>query len=159
MVGIFLVLVFVFPQIFSIDRSVSGAGFGYDYKVLVNSGICPQNRHTKTAPIKFLNKLNPLSNKSSALEAGKRLYGEKAKPTPCRLCHGIRGNGNGKLASNMEPPPRNFTCIEIMHKLPDGQLFWIIKNGSKGTKMPQHKHTLNDREIWQLIHYIRTFSK
>ena len=57
----------------------------------------------------------------------------------------------------MEPPPRNFTCEKVMEALPDGQLFWVIKNGSKGTAMPAHKFSLRDDQIWQLILFIRRF--
>ena len=105
----------------------------------------------------YLKKINPIPYNSDDLSAGEDLYLKEAKPFACRLCHGFRGNGNGKLAQNMDPPPRNFTCEQIMSTLADGQLFWIIKNGSKGTKMPIHKNTLTDRQIWQLIHYIRQF--
>jgi mono/diheme cytochrome c family protein len=35
-------------------------------------------------------------------------------------------------------------------------MFWIIKNGSKGTGMIAHKNTLKDKEIWDVIKYIRT---
>jgi len=45
-----------------------------------------------------------------------------------------------------------------MDSLPDGQLFWIIQNGSPGTAMPAFKG-LADEQIWQLIHYIRHFSE
>ena len=34
-------------------------------------------------------------------------------------------------------------------------MFWIIKNGSKGTGMVAHKKTLNDKAIWDVIKYIR----
>ena len=44
-----------------------------------------------------------------------------------------------------------------MKELPDGQLFWIIRNGSQGTAMPAFKN-LHDDQIWQLIHYLRHFS-
>ncbi|MFQ5444095.1 MAG: c-type cytochrome, partial [Nitrospinales bacterium] len=105
------------------------------------SGICPQVRKTRKASRKYYSRKNPLPASEEHWNAGKILYHEKAKPTPCRMCHGIRGNGNGKLAVGMEPPPRNFTCFEMMKELPDGQLFWIIKNGSKGTAMPVHNST------------------
>ena len=124
----------------------------------VVSGICPQSRKTKKAPSRFYGKQNPLLPSSDNLERGKNLYQKEAKPTACRMCHGIRGNGNGRLAVRMEPPPRNFTCGEMMESFPDGQLFWIIKSGSRGTAMPAHKSTMSDREIWQLIHYIRQFT-
>ncbi|MEC7641343.1 MAG: cytochrome c, partial [Nitrospinota bacterium] len=125
---------------------------------LAASGICPQKRNTRTASGSDLKQQTPFPVSPESVQAGHRLYQKEAKPMACRLCHGIRGNGNGRLAVNMEPPPRNFTCLKIMKTLPDGQLVWIIKNGSKGTKMPAHKSTLWDREIWQLIHYLRTFA-
>ena len=112
--------------------------------IRVASGICPQNRKTRTAPGRYLQK-------------GKKLFLKNAKPTACKLCHGIRGNGNGNLARGMEPPPRNFTCGKVMKDLLDGQLFWVIRNGSKGTAMPAHKFSLSTEQIWQLILYIRRF--
>ena len=44
-----------------------------------------------------------------------------------------------------------------MAQISDGQLFWIIKNGSAGTLMPEFID-LSDKSIWQLIIYIREFS-
>ncbi len=129
------------------------------WKVIrVASGICPQNRKTRSAPSRYLKKKNPLPDSPENIAAGKSLYYEDAKPTACRLCHGLRGNGNGSLASALTPSPRNFTCAEVMDQISDGQLFWIIKNGSKGTGMPIHKETLSDKKIWQLIRFIRQFA-
>ena len=125
--------------------------------VKATSGICPQNRKTKTAPGRYLKKTNPLESTKKNIEKGKNLFLKNAKPTACKLCHGIRGNGNGHLARSMEPPPRNFTCRKVMEGLPDGQLFWIIRNGSKGTGMPAHRFSLSKEQIWQLILYIRLF--
>ncbi len=121
------------------------------------AGICPQNRKTRRAPKRYLKKNNPLTDSSENRERGRVLYNKDAKPTACRLCHGVRGTGNGKLAMPLDPPPRNFTCAENMRGVSDGQLFWIIKKGSKGTAMPAHERTLSDREIWELILYIRRF--
>ena len=123
------------------------------------SGICPQNRKTRTAPSRYLKKKNPLAPTPNNLAEGKRLFNKDARPTACRLCHGTKGNGNGSLARRLDPPPRNFTCAEVMSDLPDGQLFWIIKNGSRGTAMPAHKSTLNSEEIWKLVLFIKQFLK
>jgi mono/diheme cytochrome c family protein len=125
--------------------------------VKATSGICPQNRNTKTAPGRYLKKTNPVAPTKENIEKGKNLFLKKARPTACKLCHGIRGNGNGHLAKGMEPPPRNFTCGKVMAGLSDGQLFWIIRNGSRGTGMPAHRFSLSKEQIWQLILYIRNF--
>ncbi len=122
------------------------------------AGICPQPRNTAQAPERYFRVQNPLAPSAGNLEAGRELYREKARPTPCRLCHGLRGDGNGRLAEKLVPPPRNFTCRETMKEIPDGQMFWIIKNGSRGTAMPAHKLTLSDNEIWRLILYLRQFA-
>ncbi|MBT3183634.1 MAG: c-type cytochrome [Nitrospina sp.] len=123
------------------------------------SGICPQNRTTRKAPGRYLKKKNPVPPTAENIAEGRRLFNQDAKPTACKLCHGARGNGNGSLARRLEPPPRNFTCADAMEGLPDGQLFWIIQNGSRGTAMPAHKSTLKPEEIWQLILFIRKFLK
>ena len=123
------------------------------------SGICPQNRTTRKAPGRYLKKKNPVPPTAENIAEGRRLFNQDAKPTACKLCHGARGNGNGSWARRLEPPPRNFTCADAMEGLPDGQLFWIIQNGSRGTAMPAHKSTLKPEEIWQLILFIRKFLK
>jgi len=127
--------------------------------VFAGLGICPQNRNTRQAPNSYLEKRNPFPKNEANLKAGEILYQEKAKPTACRLCHGYRGGGNGQLSMSLNPPPRNFSCAQTMKALSDGQLFWIIKKGSKGTAMPIHEHHLTDKQIWQLIRYIRGFAK
>ena len=125
--------------------------------LVIALGICPQPRNTKQAPPKYKKKINPLLATTQNIEKGKLLYQVEAKPTACKMCHGIRGNGNGLLARGLEPAPRNFTCKETMEVISEGQLFWIIKNGSKGTAMPSHKFTLSDRDIWQIIYYLKNF--
>ncbi len=126
--------------------------------VLIARGICPEARGTREAPAEDLRRANPFPASREHLERGRRLYFEEARPTPCRLCHGAYGRGDGRLSKGLTPPPRNFTCRDTMHKLSDGQLFWIIRNGSPGTGMPAHKHTLKDEDIWRLILYIRRFA-
>ena len=131
--------------------------------VLWGSGItlaevCPQERHVFQAPDNIYNLINPLGNTPDVQAKGEKLYHWTAKPLPCANCHGISGNAKGMMARSMTPKPRNFSCKVMMKDIPDGQLFWIIRNGSAGTGMlPYNK--LNDDQIWQLVAYIRHFSK
>ena len=122
------------------------------------SGICPQPRKTVTAPDKYLRLENPLEVTPSNILAGKTLFQVDAKPSACRICHGISGDGLGIMFHRVKPKPRNFTCVHTMDDLPDGQLFWIIQNGSPGTAMPSFSY-LADDQVWQLILYLRSFSK
>jgi cytochrome c len=119
---------------------------------------CPQKRKTPTAPEKFLKMKNPLPLNDATLKAGETLFQLQGKPIACKACHGEKGNGKAESGFESTPPPRNFTCAKTMNALPDGQLFWIIRNGSPKTSMFAFP-SLSDEQVWQLIHYIRQFSK
>jgi mono/diheme cytochrome c family protein len=121
-------------------------------------GDCPQKRNTKAVSFKYKNKKNPLKPTSANLKAGEALYQKKAKPMACQLCHGKHGDGKGPGGAGIKPAPRNFTCSATMKDISDGQLFGIIKGGSPGTAMLGFK-SLKDEQVWQLIHYIRSFLK
>ena len=123
-----------------------------------DNGECPQKRTTKNAPANLLKLTNPLELTAKRLIKGEILYLKKAKPLQCVHCHGIRGDGTGELGLQANPPARNFTCKETMKNILDGQMFWAIKNGIKGTSMPSYSD-LADWEIWVLIHYVRQFGK
>ena len=127
-------------------------------EIALAKGDCPQNKRTQSAPTKILKIENPIPENQLNIKAGESLYQGKAKPIACKTCHGINGNGIGDPSFESNPMPRNFTCTETMDILSDGQLFWIIKNGSKNTSMFSFSD-LSDNEIWQLVHYIRQFSK
>jgi len=119
---------------------------------------CVQKRKTPKAPANILKQTNPLETTSENIAAGEKLYQKEVKPMACAQCHGAQGDGKGKLGAGMTPKPRDFTCKVMMKDLTDGQLFWIIKNGSKGTGMMGFK-ALKDDQVWQLVSYIRQFSK
>ena len=117
------------------------------------SGVCPQPRKTKRAPGKFRNMTNPLPGDASNIKAGETLFQQTAQPLACMNCHGTKGDGQGPMGAALDPRPRNFACGETMKDISDGQMFWIIKNGSKGTGMIANPG-MPDNQIWQLIHYI-----
>ncbi len=119
---------------------------------------CPQPRFTKKAPEKIYDLMNPVESTTANLKKGKMLYQTRAKPMPCKLCHGTSGDGSGPMAGGFTPPPRNFTCAETINGVSDGQLFWIIKNGSPGTGMPAYK-SLRDEQIWQILLYVRQLAQ
>jgi mono/diheme cytochrome c family protein len=133
---------------------------------LISSGIpnqaladdCVQQRKTPKAPANILKKANPLEATPENIAAGKSIYQSGAKPLACAQCHGTNGNGKGTMARGMNPKPRDFSCQAMMKDISDGQLYWIIKNGSKGTGMMGFK-TLADDQVWQVVAYIRQFVK
>lgn len=122
------------------------------------SGTCVQPRKTVAAPADVLQATNPLPAAPETIQFGKALFLKTAQPMACAFCHGEKGDGKGMMGAGLVPPPRNFTCGEMMKGIPDGQLYWIIRNGSPGTGMPPFA-SLADEQVWQLIGYIRTLAK
>jgi mono/diheme cytochrome c family protein len=120
-------------------------------------GQCPQQRSTFKAPDDIYTLQNPQRSSPERIAVGRRLYERGAVPA-CEMCHGLKGDGKGTLATQFEPRPRNFTCAEMLDEISDGQLFWIIRNGSPDTGMPAYKK-LSDRSIWRIILYLRTLAK
>jgi mono/diheme cytochrome c family protein len=114
-------------------------------------GECPQPRFTGKAPDEYYQRTNPLQASNAHLKAAERLYNAK---NGCAVCHGKKGDGKGPLASQFDPPPRNFACAQTVNGIPDGQLFWIIRFGSPGTSMPEHPE-LTDEQIWQVVLHLR----
>lgn len=117
-----------------------------------------QPRQTVKVSDDFLTKTNPLPGTADTVQAGKALFLKTAQPVACVMCHGEKGDGKGIMGAALVPPPRNFTCGSMMRDIPDGHLFWVIKNGSPGTGMMSFAG-LPDEQVWQLIHYIRSLAK
>jgi mono/diheme cytochrome c family protein len=118
---------------------------------------CPQSRATVKAPDEFYNLVNPIENTPDNIEKGRLLFSVDVQPT-CVMCHGNKGDGTGGFGADMSPKPRNFTCTEMMKDIPDGQLFWVIQNGSPETGMPPFQG-LQDEQIWQILLYVRQLAQ
>lgn len=101
---------------------------------------------------------NPLPATEETAAKGKKLFEGKAF---CATCHGRDGKG---LGADIEPGtlkgplPRNFTDKDWQAARTDGELLWILKNGSKGTAMaPFIPLILTEEEAWQVLLYVRSF--
>lgn len=136
---------------------------------------CVPDPATPQAPAEIRSQSNPLAMTAADLAAGRELYQESARPVACAQCHGVNGDGQGPLARHLEPAPSNFTC-DFYADVPDGQLFWITREGSnfmamepghtdvrrpgrrdRPTAMQPHRYFLSEEETWQVIGYLRTF--
>lgn len=125
---------------------------------LLTASDCPQPRNIALAPDDIYNKRNPLKKTSDNLTGGKKLFHEGDGSLACMQCHGVNGDGHGEMREDLASVPRNFTCKKTMQKISDGQMFWVIKNGSPNLIMPGYG-SLSDKKIWQVILYIREFAK
>lgn len=87
----------------------------------------------------------------AAIEAGKQLYAKY-----CRFCHGDTGLGDGRLAPK-NSKPSNLTDKEWTRGSSDGEIFWIIQNGSPPDyQMKGLKGKVSDTDTWNLVHFVRS---
>ncbi|MGH7230289.1 MAG: c-type cytochrome [Nitrospiraceae bacterium] len=101
--------------------------------------------------------VNPLPPTPEHLAKGKALYHGKAF---CMACHGKDGTGLGTDLALKGPLPRNFTDRSWQAARTDGELLWILKNGSPGTDMaPFIPLVLDEEEAWQVLLYVRSFGR
>jgi len=98
---------------------------------------------------------SPLPDSPDVTEKGKVLYEGKGG---CVNCHGKEGRGDGPVAGELNPSPRNFHHHGFWRHRTEGEIFWVIKNGSPGTAMIGFNGQLTDEEIWTVMRYLRTFS-
>ena len=113
--------------------------------------------HLRGAARKLTSPFEGYSKEASAeiLLYGKRLYEGKGT---CFNCHGWSGSGDGPASLMVQPGPRDFTNCQFHAQRTDGELFWVIKNGSPGTDMVSMiPNPINHEEAWKILVYVRTF--
>ncbi len=91
--------------------------------------------------------------------------GEALYLKACDQCHGPKGDGQGVMADLLFPRPRDFLRgLYKVRSTPSGELptdqdlFKVISLGMPGTSMPAWQGVLTDEQIWQLVHYVKTFT-
>jgi mono/diheme cytochrome c family protein len=76
----------------------------------------------------------------------------------CAMCHGDNGNGKTDLATSMQLTLADWTDPKSLAGHQDGELFLIIRNG-KDKMPPEESGRASDEAVWNLVIYIRGFSK
>lgn len=81
----------------------------------------------------------------------------------CGACHGEQGKGDGYNARYLPQFPRDYTDAAYMATKTDEELFDGIKGGGRAVGLsalfPAYGKTLSDREIRDLVAYIRRFAR
>lgn len=91
---------------------------------------------------------NPLAGDPRAKKAGEYEF-----RINCALCHGLGARGGGRGP--------DLTRAQKKHTHSDAEMFQVISTGIPGTAMPANGTNgqgvgMTDREIWQIIAYIRS---
>ena len=101
--------------------------------------------------------INPFEATPENIEKGRALFHGKAF---CVTCHGKDGKGLGDIPGLVGKLPRNFTDKIWQAARTDGELIWILKNGSPGTDMASFVPlVLTEEEAWHVLLYVRSFGQ
>ena len=100
--------------------------------------------------------LNPFAPTPENIARGKEIYLGKGT---CFTCHGNQGKGDGPAGPALEPAPRNFTNPKFHNIRTEGEMFWVIQNGSPGTGMISYSPAIiTEEEAWLTILFERSLS-
>lgn len=92
---------------------------------------------------------NPEPKNDESIEAGKKLYQRH-----CASCHGPQGKGDGGMALS-GGTPSDLTDETWDYGSTDGEIFVSIRDGVSAD-MLAYKDKLNEKQIWQVVHYLRS---
>jgi mono/diheme cytochrome c family protein len=97
---------------------------------------------------------NPVKPTPESIAAGKKIY-----DTQCTSCHGETGKGDGKMAASITgTKPSDLADTSWKHGSSDGEIFTLIRDGSKGTGMRGYATKLKTDDIWNVVNYLRTLA-
>src|SRR5512143_2938534 len=71
----------------------------------------------------------------------------------CAICHGERADGRGARREGLTSAPRDFTDATWKQRTSPRRIFFVIREGSRGTPMPAWG-VLSDGDIWDLTAYL-----
>lgn len=71
----------------------------------------------------------------------------------CSVCHGDHGDGRSRASTSLVPPPRNFT---IATDLTREKMIATVTNGKPGTAMVSWKTQLSEKQIEEVVDYVRS---
>ena len=91
---------------------------------------------------------NPLASSPARIEAGNQLF-----QVNCKHCHGADGRGEGPAGLYFDPLPQPMQGERVTDRS-DGEIYWILTNGSGN--MPKFGNLLTAEERWELILFIRS---
>ena len=97
-------------------------------------------------------RVNAVKPDADSVAQGKHTYSSQ-----CAMCHGSSGDGKGDLAEDMKLKLYDYRDPEALKAYTDGDLFYILSKGND--KMPGQGDRMTDAQKWNLVNYIRSFSK
>lgn len=99
---------------------------------------------------------NPVDRSTESVSQGRVLFSNY-----CASCHGAAGDGNGIIAPNLVPAPRNLVAVASFGERPfidymtDARIYGSITNGVPGTSMLPWIRVMSDDERWDILNFLR----
>ncbi len=103
--------------------------------------------HSWMAPEDAEKRNNPIKITTASINNGKALFIDR-----CSSCHGVEAVGVSKEKTGLKKDTPNLSNQLKTHS--EGDFHWKIMNG-KGD-MPPFKDELSEKEVWDIINYIKT---
>jgi mono/diheme cytochrome c family protein len=129
--------------------AVALAGLTVNVAAQADQHAAGTHTHAEAAAVK-----NPVKSTPASIEAGKKLY-----DTSCASCHGATGKGDGKMAASIpDPKPSDLTDKTWKHGSSEGEIFTMIKDGSKGTAMRGYASRMKTEDLWNVVNYLKTLA-
>ncbi len=122
---------------------------GLNYHIYAKSSASNKSKQQWVAPKEAAQLKSPVPATKQVLEEGKKIYLQQ-----CATCHGKSGKGDGPAGKYLGKRPVNFTSPSFQ-KQSDGEIFWKINHGN--SPMPSFKQILDQKQIWEVVKYLRTF--
>jgi mono/diheme cytochrome c family protein len=100
---------------------------------------------------------NPVAADAASVAAGRAGFVKY-----CRACHGVEGKGDGpgRVMLKGSVKPADLTDEKWDHGSTDGEIFATIHDGIGPTfDMDTWEDRIEDKDIWNLVNYIRTLKK
>jgi mono/diheme cytochrome c family protein len=103
-------------------------------------------------PAEYRSSRNPYPQARMIIDDGGRLY-----KLHFASCHGSKGSGDGKAGRDLTPTPAFLAYLIKRPEAVDEYLLWTISEGGAqfGSEMPNFKKTLTEKQIWQIVTYMR----
>ena len=92
-----------------------------------------------------------VASSPASIQRGQVLFGIN-----CLMCHGEKGQGNGRLAAYFNPKPADLTG-EKVRAYSDSDIFLVISLG-RG-QMPSLAENLSPASRWDVINFVRSLQK
>lgn len=94
----------------------------------------------------------PVAGQRPSSEEGQRIF-----KLNCVSCHGAGGKGDGAAAAKLDPKPADLTSTTTQVK-DDAALLEVIKFGRPGTAMPSWMSELDERDMRNVLAYLRSLA-